>query len=375
VLADLRAGLAFRRDLAGFLRERAGPDVIRVRAGRLDVAVAMHPDAIHRVLVAEADRYGEGLLTRRRRRVLGDCLITREGTAHRERRALLQPGFARRRLAESAPAVVARAARTPAGWRSGAEGALARLALCATGDALLGVDLEPDAPALVPALTALATIPDAWPSWRTWRRVAAARRVVDSVLVPRLRAGHGSVLGLLRGLEERAARDEAVALLIAGMATTARALADTRRLLAAHPAVEEAVGAEVDEALDGRPPGADDVARLPRLDRVLREVLRLHPPVGFMDRRPLEDVELQGERVRAGALVLVSPLLRQRDPRLYDRPDAFRPERWANGETADLPRYAWFPFGGGPHACIGQGLARLQLPLIVATLMTRARPA
>jgi cytochrome P450 len=125
--------------------------------------------------------------------------------------------------------------------------------------------------------------------------------------------------------------------------------------------------------LDGAEPELDDLPRLSELDRALREVLRLHPSVGFIDRRPLADVELEGHRVPAGALVLASPLLTHRDPRLYDEPDAFRPERWAPGGAQSRPRFAYFPFGGGPHACIGQAQARTQLPLALATLMTAGR--
>jgi cytochrome P450 len=357
--------------------------VLRFRAGVVEVAVALSPAAVQRVLVADAERYGEGMWTRRRRRVLGDCLITREGAPHRERRAALQPSFERRRLAALAPATVGRARAAAPAWRErGDAGAgLGRLALAISADTLLALDLEPQAGELVPALTTLAAIPDAWPSWRARRRVAAARRAVDGVLDPAIAArrahpagGDGDVLSaLVAGLDDRAVRDEVVALLIAGTATVARALGHARDLLARHPAVAARVEAELDAVLAGRAPELDDLPRLAELDRVLREVLRLHPSVGFVDRRPLADVELEGHRVPAGALVLASPLLTHRDPRLYDEPDAFRPERWAAADLPARPRYAYFPFGGGPHACIGRAQARMQLPLALATLMTAGR--
>jgi cytochrome P450 len=246
---------------------------------------------------------------------------------------------------------------------------------------LLALDLEPHGRELVPALMTLAAIPDAWPSWRARRRVAAARRVVDAVLAPAIAArrahpsaGEGDVLSALATtLDAAALHDEAVALLIAGTATIARALDSARELLARHPPVAARVDAELDAVLAGRPPELDDLPRLAELDRVLREVLRLHPPVGFIDRRPLADVELEGHGVPAGALVLVSPLITHRDRRLYPDPDAFRPERWASDEGPERPRYAYFPFGGGPHACIGQAQARIQLPLALATLMMAGR--
>jgi cytochrome P450 len=99
------------------------------------------------------------------------------------------------------------------------------------------------------------------------------------------------------------------------------------------------------------------------LDGVLREVLRLHPPVHFIDRRPLEDVDLEGRRVRAGSFLLLSPLVTHRDERFYRDPAAFRPARW---EADGIPRWAYFPFGAGPHTCIGMHLARLEMAHTIA---------
>jgi cytochrome P450 len=170
--------------------------------------------------------------------------------------------------------------------------------------------------------------------------------------------------------------DEVVALLIAAVDTVPRTLTRTWELVGRHPEVEARLHAELDEALDGgRPPTLDDLARLPYLDQVVGEVLRLHPSVHFIDRRPLADVELEGRRVGADDFLLLSPLLTQRDPRFYPEPAEFRPERFAPDQRAGRPRFAYFPFGAGPHACIGMSLARLELGLIVATLGSRWRLA
>ncbi len=112
---------------------------------------------------------------------------------------------------------------------------------------------------------------------------------------------------------------------------------------------------------------------LPYLETVLNEVLRLYPPVHFIDRRPLEDVELDGEAIEAGTFLLISPLLTHRDPRFYPEPERFDPRRWSDQAGEGRPRYAFLPFGGGPHTCIGMTLARMELTLVIAALATRWR--
>jgi cytochrome P450 len=390
---DIRAGLAFRRDPLAFLLSRDdGTDLIRFRAGPTEFTLLKSPDTIHRVLVTDAALYGEGKWTLRGERVMRDCLITREGAPHQKRRALLQPGFDRRRLADKAPHMVASAERTAERWRDGAtveaRAEMSRLALTAAGEALFSLDLDPDADALVPALTTmLDEIPRPGLPWPGGRRLAAARKVVDDTVaraVAQRRTTNTNVddvLSLLLAERENGdglltdadVADEIVSLLIAAVDTTPETLAWTWYLLARHSEIEARVHDELEAVLDNRPPTPDDVARLEYLELVVTEVLRLYPPVHFIDRRPLDDVELDGRRIRAGSFLLISPLLTHRDPRFYDDPAAFRPERWTREERARRPRFAYLPFGGGPHTCIGMTLARMELSIAIATLAPRWR--
>ena len=277
------------------------------------------------------------------------------------------------------------------GWRDGdeieARAEMSRVALEAAGDAIFSLDLAGDSGALVPALgTMLHEIPRPGLPWPAGRRLAAARRVVDEVVleaVAERRAspnGQDDVLALLissnengGGLSDRQIADEVASLMIAAIDTTPGTLAWAWYLLARHPEVESRVHEELDAVLDGRPATADDVGRLEYLEMVISEVLRLYPPVHFVDRRPLEDVELDGRRIRAGSFLLISPLLTQRDPRFYPEPASFRPERWTREGRAGRPRYSYLPFGGGPHTCIGMALARMELALVMATLARRWR--
>jgi cytochrome P450 len=391
---DLRAGLAFRRNPLRLLRSLdAGGELIRFRAGTTDFTVLKNPETIHRVLVTDAEQFGEGKWTLRGERVMGDCLITREGEPHRQRRAALQPGFDRGRLDAHVETIVRRALRAAERWQAPAEiecrGEMGRIALTASGEALFALDLEREAEALLPALwTMLSEIPKPGLPWPASRRLARARAVVEPVVASAVRergssaSADGDVISRLRrgsenggrggALDDRAVVDEVISLLIASIDTTPGTLAWSWYLLATHPEVESQLHQELDAVLGERDPSRDDVGRLEHLERILNEVLRLYPPVHFIDRRPLRDVELDGERIAAGSFLLVSPLLTHRDPRFWPEPDRFDPERW-RGQERQRPRYAYLPFGGGPHTCIGMVLARLELALVIATLARRFR--
>jgi cytochrome P450 len=167
-------------------------------------------------------------------------------------------------------------------------------------------------------------------------------------------------------------RDEALTLFLAGHETTANALAWTWHLLALNPGAEARLHAEVD-ALGDAPPRADDLPRLPFTRAVLAESMRLHPPAWAVGRQPLEDFAAGGYRIRAGTVVLMSPWLTHRDPRWWPEPERFDPDRWSPENEARLPRFAYFPFGGGPRKCIGEGFAWTEGILVLATLARRWR--
>jgi cytochrome P450 len=380
VIAAVRAGREFRRDPLRFMLALDGDsDAVRFRAGFTDFTLLRNPETIHRVLVADNDLYGEGKWTRRGMRVMHECLITLEGRPHRERRLLLQPAFDRAAMTDGGPAMVQAASRVSARWRDGdtveIRGEMSRLALAVVAEVLLDLDLEPDADRQVEALLAMLYAISRGPlSWGAARRLARVRKLLDRTAARALAKPEGrlqSALSASSSLSEHSLEHEIVSMLIAGVDTTPGTLAWTWFVLGRHPEAEAKVHEELDAVLAGRPPTAADIPRLPYLRLVLDEVLRLYPPVHFIDRRPLVDVELDRRRVAAGSYILLSPLLTHRDARFFEEPTAFRPERWANGHTTATRAY--FPFGAGPHTCIGIALARTELVLAVATLASRWR--
>jgi len=129
----------------------------------------------------------------------------------------------------------------------------------------------------------------------------------------------------------------------------------------------------LDGVLGGRTPDVEDLVRLPYLHAVVSEVLRLYPPAYLLARTAIAPFTIGGHEFGAGETVLMSQWVMHRDPRYYDEPDAFRPERWLDGLADRLPPGAYFPFGDGPRRCIGQGFAMLESALVMATLAQRFR--
>src|SRR5262245_57730240 len=176
-------------------------------------------------------------------------------------------------------------------------------------------------------------------------------------------------------MTDRQARDEAVNLLLAGRETTALALSWTWFLLAQHPGAVAELEAELQAVLGGRAPTVADLPRLRYAEWVVLEALRLFPPAFALGRKAIRDCEIGGYPVPAGTALLLSQWVLHRDPRFFDNPDQFRPQRWADGLAQRLPKYAYFPFGGGPRLCIGSTFAMMNAVLVLATMAQRFRVA
>jgi cytochrome P450 len=166
-------------------------------------------------------------------------------------------------------------------------------------------------------------------------------------------------------------RDEAVTMLLAGHETTALTLTYAAFLLACHPVAGARLREEIDRKLAGRSPTMTDLPALPFLDAVVKETLRLYPPAYVIGREVVKPFEVGGYLVPAGHQVLMSPYVMQRDPRYFDEPLSFKSERWLEPAASALPRFAYFPFGGGPRVCIGNHFATMEVALVLCTLLQR----
>jgi cytochrome P450 len=174
-------------------------------------------------------------------------------------------------------------------------------------------------------------------------------------------------------MTDKQLRDEVMTFLLAGHETTALTLTWTWHLLSQHPSVEERLQEELEHILGGRVPEYSDLPGLIYAERVIKESMRLYPPAWSLARTVISPFELRGYTIPAGANVVMSQWIMHRDARYFSEPERFDPERWNPERAQKLPRFAYFPFGGGPRQCIGNTFAMMEAILLLATIAQRFR--
>jgi cytochrome P450 len=403
--------LAIRKDALGTLRRVARDygDIVRLPVAFQDRIFLNHPDFIEQVLVIQQAKFHKSDLTKRIvGSLLGQGLLISEGDFWRRQRRLAQPAFHRSRISGYAATMTESAQRHIQNWRDAEQRDLAREMMALTLDiavrTLFGTTLPDEAHQVGHSMTFLmryslsrqrspVRLPESWPTPRN-KRATRERAYLDS-LVYRIieqrqslakgangangEADHSDLLSLLMSamdedgsqMTPKQLRDETMTLFIAGHETTAQMLAWTWYLLSQNPAAEARLHEELRDVLAGRSPDPADLGKLPYLYALMHEVLRLYPPAYIVARTSIEPSQIGGYDFPAGATILMSQWVMHRDPRFYDDPDAFRPERWLDGLADKLPAGAYFPFGDGPRRCIGQGFAMLEAAIVIATLAQR----
>jgi cytochrome P450 len=168
-------------------------------------------------------------------------------------------------------------------------------------------------------------------------------------------------------------RDESITLLLAGHETTALTLGYAFHLLSDHPEAAEKMVREIEDVLGDRPATAADLPKLKYAEAVVRESMRLYPPAWAIGRETIRPLEIAGYHIPAGTQLWAAQSVVHRDPRWFANPNAFHPERWENDFAKSLPRYAYFPFGGGPRICIGNAFAMMEAVLVLVTIARRFR--
>lgn len=406
---------AFRRDPLTFLPHvaRTYGDLARLSFGRQRVYVISQPEWIEDVLVTSASRFAKGVALERARHVLGNGLLTSAGAEHLRQRRLIQPLFHRQHVQGFANAMVKHASswtsRVAANTELDITAQMGALTLAIVGETLFSSDVQDDAEEVRAALTdavagfGLAFVPGVERFEKLplpiFRRIREARarldRVIRRVIAERRDAQgnpnrlplqesdesplHDLISMLLAardpenphatGMSDEQIRDEAITIFLAGHETTANAMAWTWHLLGSAPEAEARLHTELAQVLGGRLPTAEDVPRLEWTRAVVSESMRLWPPAWTMGRRVLQTHEIGGYPLDAGSLVIMSQWVVHRDPRWWDRPEAFSPARWLT--PASRPKYSYFPFGGGSRVCIGESFAWTEAMLLLATIAQR----
>lgn len=393
----------FRRGLLPFLSRcaREYGDIVPLRFGPTPLIFLNHPQFVENMLAKNHMNFAR-VIAPVIHSVLGDGLLTSQEHLWQRRRRLIQPAFHRELIATYASVVVAHTLHALASWQDGdvrdLHQEMMHLTLQVVAKSLFGTELAAEISALSDALSEvmvcmndrlfslLSLLSSKFPT-PTGLRLRRAIQRLDATIyaaIDERRAStedRGDLLSMLllqqrddEGISsDRHVRDEIITLFLSGSETTAVALSWTWYLLSQHPDVETRLLAELDAVLAERLPTAADVPHLDYTDRVVTESLRLYPPSIVIVRRAIEDCDIDGYRIPSGRISVVSQWVMHRDPRFYVNPEEFNPDRWTKGRIDSLPRYAYFPFGGGPHFCIGNAFAKMEMTLILATIVPRFR--
>ncbi len=396
---------AFREDALGFLTHcaRHYGSVVPLRMLYKPAFLLLDSADIERVLVTDHKSFRKAawLHTAPVRRVLGEGLVTAEGAEWRHQHHACQPAFQPGRMEHYGALIATLAERALVDWQPGQSRALqqdmAHLALQVVAYTLFDVDetgWSEEASASVDTLMARFTAKRSLfgmiplPASPAERRAA---RQLDSVIEKLIRyhadrqetlpidPKQADLLSVLRAAAQAGGermqgldlRGQVKTFLSAGHESSALTLVWAFLLLAQAPEVESQLVQELESTLQGRAPAYADLPHLPYTRAIMQETLRLYPPVWMTGRQSLRPCEIGGFNIPTGAFIMTSQWAVQRLPQHFPCPDDFRPQRWLNGETTDLPRFAYFPFGGGPRICIGQNFALVEAILLLATIVQR----
>jgi cytochrome P450 len=394
-------------------------DISYFKLGRQHVYLINKPDYIEKVLVYDHGNFKKGRRLQIAKALLGEGLVTSEGDLHTRQRRIIQPIFHPKQIVTYGKVMTDYASTMNKKWKDGATVDILRelmhLTLSIICKSVLNYDVESETEEVDRALTIsrnyskrlqnpLGQVLNKIPVLPNVKGARQARKKLDKLvysLIKERREGLGSnvknyddlLTRLIQardstqsgstnkitensttgmsslGMSDTQVRDEVMTIFIAGHETTANALTWTFYLLSQNPEVEKKLVEELESIFDrDGTPSVDDIPKLKFTEKVLRESMRLYPPVWSLGRYVANDYTLDKYTVPAGSTIMMSQYLMHRDPRYYNEPDRFNPERWSSEAKSSLPRFSYFPFGGGIRACIGESFAWMEGILLIATI-------
>jgi cytochrome P450 len=394
----------YAKDPLGYLAcsARKYGDVVRFRFPNAQVYYLGHPDYVDYVLVRNNRNFIKSKRQREQMRFLGQGLFTSEGSFWRRQRRLAQPAFHTKRVAGYGRVMVDFAEAMVSTWHEGEvrdlHQEMMRLTLRIVATTLLGSEVEDETESVGAALDVLARrfsgrksylIPT--PSFlptpanrQFYRAIRQLDEIVYSIILKRRATDEqtGDLLSMLMEARDETTgermsneqlRDEALTIMLAGHETTAISLSWTFYLLCQDAEVDGKLLAELSNVLGSRTPTIEDLPQLRYAEMVVKESLRLYPPAWGIGREALRECEIGTFRVPAGTQLMMSPWVMHRDSRYFEEPETFNPDRWMGAATKRLPKYAYFPFGGGPRLCIGRSFAKIETVLLLATIAQKVK--
>lgn len=360
------------------------------------------PDHVSEVLVKQASKFEKAGRDRAAMDVLlGLGLVTSEGDLHKRQRKLVQPAFRKKRIAMYADAMCRQTEKLLDHWKEGdsfdMSEEMMQLTMYIITDTMFHIDVSDEAKRVGDSIAVLQEVmqnrlraPVMLPTWvptPEHRRALKAKKYLNDLIRSMIETrreeeaeegwvDHGDLLSILlqahedgESMSDQQVIDELQTLFVAGHETTSNALTWTWYLLSQHPDVEAKMHEEIDRVLQGRPVTFDDLMHLPYTMQVIKESMRIYPPVWTLNvRQAKEAVEFDGYHLPAGTMVFIPPYVVHRNPEVFPEPERFDPERFTEEEEANRHRHAFIPFGAGHRICIGNSFAMMEAALIVARL-------
>jgi cytochrome P450 len=380
-------------------------DLAHFRLGPVHLYFVNHPDLVKEVLITRGKSFKKlPRLIKALSQVDGNGLVTSDGDFWLRQRRLVQPAFSLKRFDGYAKTVVDCAQQTVDSWSPGSQIDVLRemrgLALAIVARTLFGAEVSDTEGTLGSATETISETVSRetgrliqWPQWvpiADNRRKRAAIQVVDRVIrgiIHERRASgedRGDLLSMLlaavdeegdgTGMTDEQVRDEVITLFNAGHDTTASSLGWTWYLLATHPDVGSRIRDEARSVLQGRPATYADLSALAYTTQVVKESMRLYPPTwALIPRVARQSVTIGGYELPKGAWVYIYPWVLHRDARFFHEPERFDPDRFAPERIESIPQHAYIPFGAGPHVCIGNTFATMEMTLAIATILPQYR--
>ena len=395
----------FFKDILGFLKDTAASygDIAYFRLGPREIYLLSHPNDIQDVLIKNNSNFLKSRALQRAKIVVGEGLLTSEKETHLRNRRIIQPIFHNKVIPQFAETMVSFTNEFIDGWEDNGVREIHRDMMEITQrivvKTLFDSELEEESSALIDALSyVLHQFPrflfpyseylDKLPlpaNIKCFKAIDTMDKALFSIMEKRESDGSDryDLLSVLlseesengggKAFSSKQIRDELITFYIAGQETTSNALCWAWYLISQNPEVEEKIAEEIETVLGDRLPVYGDIGKLTYIQNTVKEALRMYPPAWTVSRRAIEDYEVRGYWIPSGADIYMSQFVVHYDPRFYDEPNRFNPDRWMDMEKEDFPRFAFFPFGGGIRRCIGEPFAMMEAVLLIAVIASRWR--
>ncbi|MFB5650192.1 cytochrome P450 [Leptospira wolffii] len=384
------------------LMNRKFGKTVRFGIRRIPFHLITQPEDIRRVLQENSQNYHKGVFYKELGRILGQGLLNSEGEFWKKQRKLIQPSFHRQRISEFVEIMGDETEKMLSRWKSSSPVSLdiskemMRLTFAIVGRTLFRTEVESYASRIEAALkvalelttrriTRLFPLPFHWPTpenRRLKKALLEMHSVVEELIEQRKKNPSNDLISMLlevrdeetgERMSESQVRDEAITILLAGHETTANALSWAFYLLTQNPDVYAKIKAEAEEVLGNKAPGLEDIQKLSYTRKVVDETLRMYPPAWVIERTAMGPDQVGGYDVPAGTNISICIFNVHRDPDFWENPDRFDPDRFDEERSANRPKYAYLPFGGGPRICIGNIFALTEAALVLAMVVKNSR--